>query len=68
MLDRSLAGDPVNIGTIIRHTIARVVRDIVLVELALPKQHIIDELGRILQDLLLGILLSKSTRGFCRCG
>ena len=64
MLDGSLASDPVNIGTVIRHTIARVVRDVVLMELALPKQHIIDELGRILQNLLLGILMSKSTRGF----
>lgn len=64
MLDGSLASDPVNIGTVIRHTIARVVRDVVLMELSLPKQHIIDEFGRILQNLLLGILMSKSTRRF----
>lgn len=62
MLDSSLASHEVNIGTIVGHAILRVIRNVILMEFALPIQHIIDELGRVLQNLLLGVLLSESAR------
>lgn len=56
----SHAGGIVKVGTIVGHAVAGIVRDIVLVELTLPVQHIINEGAGVVQNLLLGVLGSKS--------
>jgi hypothetical protein len=61
MLQGSLSGDPVDVGSIVGHAVVRVIRDVILMELALPVEHVIHKIGRIAKYLLLGIFNCKAT-------